>query len=549
MSGSTVIRELVAALGIQVDEAGVAKAEAAMENVTNVVLAVGAAVATAGAALFAMTESVAGASGRLDDLSKRTGLSTTLLQELEYAAKLSGSSLDELTAAFSHLSRNASMAAQGSEEAARAFLQAGVQVRDTHGKLRPLDDLLGDVAARFQSMPDGTKKTAMAMSLFGESGGRLIPLLNEGRDGIAALREEAHALGVVMSSDTVQAGAALDDQFDRLHFTLLGFRNAVVAPLLPALNRFAGALVVTGKRLRPVLAEKSAAWAQRFGDALEFAANNLEHFRVVLAGVATVMLARYLIALSTVTGAQVLAGATALASAVAAAAVWGLLAAVIILAADELYTFVNGGDTALGRLLSWFNTNDVNDTAFVKSIKALGALVTDITDPDKWKRATRAWGKALGFNTLADDGAVRVLPKDASGRRVAPDGARQVDVSSGGAWGFLKFLASQVGFNVKGGGPEVLGVYRGGSLMPAGAALPPQDMSAYFGRGGSPEAAVASAQGARGGSVVFAPNLTFRQEVNAAPGMSAVDVGNAAADGTRDWWQTELRNTYENVKK
>ena len=40
-------------------------------------------------------------------------------------------------------------------------------------------------------MPDGVKKTAFAVDLFGKSGTAMIPMQNAGAAGLAAMQEEA----------------------------------------------------------------------------------------------------------------------------------------------------------------------------------------------------------------------------------------------------------------------------------------------------------------------------------------------------------------------
>jgi hypothetical protein len=48
-----------------------------------------------------------------------------------------------------------------------------------------------EVANAFQKMPDGARKSAIALKLFGLEGAKLIPFLNEGAKGIQALEDEA----------------------------------------------------------------------------------------------------------------------------------------------------------------------------------------------------------------------------------------------------------------------------------------------------------------------------------------------------------------------
>src|SRR5690606_14944428 len=117
----------------------------------------------------------------------------------------------------------------------------------------------------------------------------------------------------------------------------------------------------------------------------------------------------FLLSLSTVTGAtltwasamyiaaarSLVVWAAAKAAAMLALAPWALLAAAIILVADELYTFVTGGETLLGRLIGWFDKIDPEDNALVVLLKAAGALLFDLSDPRKWERLGDAITSAL----------------------------------------------------------------------------------------------------------------------------------------------------------
>jgi hypothetical protein len=61
-----------------------------------------------------------------------------------------------------------------------------------------------DLADRFQSMPDGIEKTAMAQQLFGRSGRDLLWVLNQGRAGIEAAQAAASEYGLVLSQNSIQ---------------------------------------------------------------------------------------------------------------------------------------------------------------------------------------------------------------------------------------------------------------------------------------------------------------------------------------------------------
>ena len=96
--------------------------------------------------------------------------------------------------------------------------------------------MLSDIAAKFQTMPDGAEKTALAMQLFGRSGARMIPMLNDGAEGLAAMREEARGLGLVMGEDAQKASEEINDNLERLTFISKGLWRGAIAPLLPAIS-------------------------------------------------------------------------------------------------------------------------------------------------------------------------------------------------------------------------------------------------------------------------------------------------------------------------
>ena len=68
---------------------------------------------------------------------------------------------------------------KGTGPAADAFGRLGVSVTDANGKVRETDQVMLDLADKFQQMPDGTEKAALASQIFGERlGSELIPMLN-----------------------------------------------------------------------------------------------------------------------------------------------------------------------------------------------------------------------------------------------------------------------------------------------------------------------------------------------------------------------------------
>lgn len=237
------VADLFASLGLRPDEASWKRGDALIQGVKK------------GLAFFAGFEAVKGITeavkstidlgGHLDDLRQKTGLSAEALQEYGYIAKLGGSDMDSFAGGVTKLARTFDEARQGSKQATDALAHSGLtakEVRDAMaGGSGGLDAALMVIADRFATMPDGPKKTALAMELFGKSGAELIPTLNRGSVGIADLRKEARDLGVVMDESTVGAADDLGDNLDKLHMSLTGLKNQAIAALLPTLKEMVDA--------------------------------------------------------------------------------------------------------------------------------------------------------------------------------------------------------------------------------------------------------------------------------------------------------------------
>jgi uncharacterized protein YukE len=99
------------------------------------------------------------------------------------------------------------------------------EVRDGGLQLRPMEDILADVADKFQKMPDGAQKTALAIELFGRSGRLLVPLLNEGKDGVQHLMEEFARLGVTLTGVQTKAGIEQVRAWHEFETAVAGARN------------------------------------------------------------------------------------------------------------------------------------------------------------------------------------------------------------------------------------------------------------------------------------------------------------------------------------
>lgn len=208
----------------------------------------GAIIATA--ALTAVAAAVGQAINRADemrDLSIRTGVATEALSAYAYAAKQTGTDIDGLARGLKLLAKNAAEALDPKSEQFGLFKALGVEVKDASGNLKNLEDLLPDIADKFQSLEDGTLKAAIAQKLFGKSGVDLIEFLNQGSAGLADFAEKAQSLGIIIGSNTAAAADEFNDKLADLKEIANGFANQLAADLLPRLIELIDKLNATAK--------------------------------------------------------------------------------------------------------------------------------------------------------------------------------------------------------------------------------------------------------------------------------------------------------------
>lgn len=204
---------------------------ATVQGVGNKIFAAGAALA---GPLAAAAKAFSDAGSDLADMSQRTGASVEALSELGFAANQSGADLETLENGLKKMQKKLADAAGGSAEANAALQRLGL----SSAALKDLapDAQFAALADRIASIADPAQRTAAAMDVFGKAGTQLLPLLNEGSQGIEQLREEARALGISMSTEDATAAEAFGDDLSRLWQTMKSGLFRVGAALAPVLS-------------------------------------------------------------------------------------------------------------------------------------------------------------------------------------------------------------------------------------------------------------------------------------------------------------------------
>ncbi len=187
--------------GEQAEKTG-SKLAKGMETAAKWGAAVVSAAVAVGGAMVAAAKDTAKTLDEIDKGSQRMKISAESYQELAYAANLSGVEMSTL------------------ENAAKKLEGTGQDLDSA------LESIMGYATAE--------ERAAAAAELFGDRVAyQLTPMLNAGAEGMAAARQEARDLGLVMSDETVAAGASMNDMFTKVGESIKTLKTGLVAELMP----------------------------------------------------------------------------------------------------------------------------------------------------------------------------------------------------------------------------------------------------------------------------------------------------------------------------
>lgn len=190
-----------------------------------------AAIVGAAGAMAAFVTSTTQSIDPMIQLSRSTGVAIGAIQELGFAASVTGSDAQTLQGSIVGLSEKIGEAAQkGGEE----FARLGISVRDLNGEVKTADQVLLEIGKRFNdldlSLPE---RRSFAQSLGIDPS--LVQLLSLTSSELDKTRAKARELGIV-TKEQADAAASLNDSMTTLKFGLDGVRNSVAVGLAPQIE-------------------------------------------------------------------------------------------------------------------------------------------------------------------------------------------------------------------------------------------------------------------------------------------------------------------------
>ena len=187
--------------------------------------------------LMDLTKEAAERAKETENQSLISGMSTEEIQQLEYASKIIGVATDKISDAQKTIITNMQSAKDGSEDYINAFARLGVQITDTSGQLRDSNEVFYEVLDALGEIENRTERDAAAMSLMGESARELNPIIAQGSSILQQYAKDAQDTSYVLSTDQVEALAAVDEKYQELQLRQEAVRKQLASEFAPTAEK------------------------------------------------------------------------------------------------------------------------------------------------------------------------------------------------------------------------------------------------------------------------------------------------------------------------
>ena len=174
--------------------------------------AIGTAAIATGVSIVKLGQKFAAYGDKFGKMSTRTGVGAEALQELSYAAQISGSSIDSLAQAlFRARRRIGNMALGGGGPAKRALETLGLDAKKL-SKMSP-ESQFKKLVNSLKAVGNEAERNQLAFEIFGDNFRDIQPLIDGGAESMDKLAARANRLGLVLSSREIKQAEDLTDAF------------------------------------------------------------------------------------------------------------------------------------------------------------------------------------------------------------------------------------------------------------------------------------------------------------------------------------------------
>jgi hypothetical protein len=282
------------------------------------------AIGAAAGGLISFISNTLKAADALYNQAAKLGLTTDELQKYQYASAQFGITQNETAVAFRFFNRMIGEAQLGTKGAVKTMGQLGISMAQINDPTLTTGKALEIFSDKLEKMPNQFKRTAFVMRTLGRGGSAMLPILQQGSKKIREVFSDLDEMGGGFDKSFVEMAHSLEIQFKKMKLGWTTVSAGIVKELVPAIK-----IVVD--------------WGMKLTKTLVYITKHTYGLRTALMYLAVV------------------GSAMAIALGVWLAAMFPILAPLAIfvglmvalyLAFDDFYTFLMGGDSALGEFLN-----------------------------------------------------------------------------------------------------------------------------------------------------------------------------------------------------
>lgn len=181
------------------------------------------------------TKTALDAFGKVADASAASGLDAEFFQGLAYQASLAGVDMDNLSGSLETFAKNAGLAVVGKGKMIAALQKLNPLLLENIRNADSQEERVRLAADAIDKQSDAAGKAALATTLFGNSGTRLVSVFSGGADAIDKTAQKARELGIIVDRDLIASSDTLGDKVDTLSQVLNTNLNQAFVNLGPVL--------------------------------------------------------------------------------------------------------------------------------------------------------------------------------------------------------------------------------------------------------------------------------------------------------------------------
>lgn len=334
-----------------------------LHDATTTLLAFGAAATGAGMGLFHMVHGAVESLDKIGDVAEITGVAARDIAVLGKVAELNDSSLEDMIGTINRVTVATGQAAAGVGRAKKIFQIFGLSAKNADGSVKSFDEMMEQVAEKVKgkSLPE-----ARAIGSRLGISPHILKLLREGKESWKSLRSEVEKTYAFTESDFEAADRA-DKAYKKMQASVGALSKRLGVALIPQFEKVIKAITKWVGDAKNI--EKIKGYVSAVSDGVLFLVKNIGVFAKVIGGVMTVKLGAWFLGIiPQVATLTVLFKDLSWAIKLAKSAIMGGLLVALTLAAEDIWVFLQGGNSLTGWLINEF-PNGVNIV-----IGALGLL-------------------------------------------------------------------------------------------------------------------------------------------------------------------------------